>query len=61
MTAAPTATSTRSYGVCSYCARRRPLRPDGLVAIHYLRYGTEQPRRRRQCKGSKHLPRQEQR
>jgi len=48
-------------GTCTYCARLLPLRGDGLVISHFLRYGTEQPRRRRKCPGSRHQPREDMR
>jgi len=50
-----------TYRVCAHCARVKPCEPDGRMGIHYLRYGTQQPRRRKRCPGSRHAPREEQR
>lgn len=47
------------YGVCTYCARLRPLQADGLLAIHYLRRRVAGRDRRRRCPGSRHLPRED--
>jgi hypothetical protein len=54
---APPIIPAATYGTCQYCARLRPMQADGLVALHYLRYGTSQPRRRRRCPGSRLAPR----
>ncbi len=49
-----------AHGTCDHCGKLRPLQDDGLVAIHYLRRKQAGRNRRERCKGSRHLPREEQ-
>jgi len=49
--------ATLAYGTCDHCVRLKPLQPDGLMGIHYLRRKTSGRDRRRRCPGSRHQPR----